>query len=105
MKYKFTIISLLIFSTVFLLRLDFSCPTQWDLIQIGMSREKVYKLLGRGKDENLDWTGHHWSSKGMIFNDEIEILFTNDEVSHIIQRKTFITGQTMKIVRLEKLKN
>jgi hypothetical protein len=80
---------------------DLIYPSEWNQIHLGMSRQEVYSVVGQGRDKDSNWTGHFWNDSGILFRNEIEVFFANDKVSNIIQRQSFVTGQTIRIVRAE----
>lgn len=101
MRKKTAIILLLTVLLAVIIGQDFIYPSDWNRIHIGMSRQEVYNLLGQGRDKDSNWQGHFWNDSGILIRNEISVFFTNDSISSIVQDQSLITGQTIRIVRVE----
>ena len=80
---------------------DFIYPSQWNDIHLDMTRQEVESLAGQSRDKDFKWQGHFWNDSGILIKNEILVFTTNDKVSSIIQRQLLITGQTIRIIRVE----
>jgi hypothetical protein len=83
---------------------ELNYPKAWDEIHLGMSRQEVYELIGPGIDEHPEWKGPFWMDSGLLVENEIEVYFTNDKATHIVQQQLFVTRKPFRTIRAEVVK-
>lgn len=80
-------------SLVFFVRQQFTYPEKWNEIQLGMSRQEVYSLIGRGGGEWSGWTGMHWIESHTILKQDMDIYFEGNR-AHSITIVTVFAWET-----------
>ena len=75
------------------MRQQFTYPDEWNEIQLGMTRQEVYNLIGQGGGEWSGWSGMHWTESHTILKQDMDIYFEGNR-AHSLTIATLFARET-----------